>query len=190
MDILKTEIEDVLLLRPSIHADSRGYFFESYNKILLSRMNLEVNFVQDNESKSGHGILRGLHFQLPPYAQSKLVRVLSGSVLDIAVDIRQGSPSFGQNVTVELSEDNKHQLFIPQGFAHGFVVLSESATFAYKVDNYYSPECDRGVAFDDDQLNIDWQLPKTSLQLSSKDSQQPLLAELPKAFDYHTDYYA
>jgi len=145
--------------------------------------------VQDNESKSSKGVLRGLHFQLAPHAQSKLVRVISGNVLDVAVDIRQGSKTFGQHVAVELTADNKKQMFVPRGFAHGFVVLSESATFAYKVDNYYSPECDRGLAFDDPDLNIDWQLPNDQLQLSIKDTQQPSWAQLGACFDSSINYY-
>ncbi len=149
-----------------------------------------MHFCQDNESRSSRGVLRGLHFQLPPYAQSKLVRVIEGTVLDIAVDIRTGSPTYGQHVSVLLSGENKHQLFIPRGFAHGFVVLSDHAIFAYKVDNYYSPECDRGLAFDDPTLAIDWQLPLEQLQLSAKDRQQPCLSQLDQGFDYATNYYA
>jgi dTDP-4-dehydrorhamnose 3,5-epimerase len=147
-------------------------------------------FVQDNQSESKKGVLRGLHFQLAPHAQSKLVRVIEGSVLDVAVDIRVGSPTFGQHVAVELTADNKKQLFIPRGFAHGFVVLSETATFAYKVDNYYSPECDRGVAFDDRQLNIDWRLSNEQLMLSDKDTKQSSFAQLPECFNYSENYYA
>lgn len=148
-----------------------------------------VNFVQDNESKSSKGVLRGLHFQLAPHAQSKLVRVIDGSVLDVAVDIRVGSPTFGQHVAVELSGENKRQMFVPRGFAHGFVVLSDTATFAYKVDNYYSPDCDRGLAFDDPQLNIDWRLSSEQLMLSDKDTKQPLFTQLPECFNYSINYY-
>jgi dTDP-4-dehydrorhamnose 3,5-epimerase len=148
-----------------------------------------VDFVQDNESSSARGVLRGLHYQLPPHAQSKLVRVIKGTVLDVAVDIRRGSPTFGQHVAVELSEENKRQLFVPRGFAHGFVVLSEQAIFAYKVDNYYSPACDRGLAWDDPALNIDWRLPAADIQLSGKDQKQPLLAEISEGFEYDVDYY-
>lgn len=150
----------------------------------------ELFFCQDNESRSSRGVLRGLHFQLQPFAQTKLVRVLEGEVLDVAVDIRAGSPTFGQHVAVRLSGENKRQLFVPRGFAHGFVVLSETALFAYKVDNYYSPECDRGIAFYDPALGIDWLLPLEKLQLSAKDQQQPLLAQLEQGFDFVEDYYA
>lgn len=153
-------------------------------------MGHEVHFVQDNESRSSRGVLRGLHYQLPPHAQSKLVRVIKGTVLDVAVDIRQGSPTFGKHVAVELSEENKAQLFVPRGFAHGFVVLSDEAIFSYKVDSYYSPECDRGLAWNDPVLGIDWRLPESEIQLSAKDQQQPLLAQLTEGFDYGVDYYA
>jgi dTDP-4-dehydrorhamnose 3,5-epimerase len=172
-------IEDVILIEPTIHGDDRGYFVETFRQDLLEEViGYKVNFVQDNESKSLKGVLRGLHYQLPPYTQAKLVRVIKGSVLDVAVDIRKSSPTFGQHVSVELTAQNKHQLFVPHGFAHGFIVLSDSATFAYKVDNYYSPECDRGLAFDDPQLNIDWHLPKAQLKLSEKDQKQPGLVDI------------
>ncbi|MFK5947660.1 MAG: dTDP-4-dehydrorhamnose 3,5-epimerase [Methylococcales bacterium] len=191
MKFIAQSIPDVILIQPKVHGDSRGYFVETFRQDLFEHaVGHPVSFVQDNESKSSCGVLRGLHYQLPPYAQSKLVRVISGTVLDIAVDIRVGSPSFGQHVTVELSEHNKHQVFVPRGFAHGFVVLSETATFAYKVDNYYSPECDRGLAFDDKQLNIDWKIDNNKLKLSEKDTQQPSFAELISGFDYQTNYYA
>lgn len=191
MKFIAQSIPDVILLQPKIHGDERGYFIETFRQDLFEQaVGHPVSFVQDNESKSVRGVLRGLHFQLPPYAQSKLVRVIAGVVLDIAVDIRVGSPSFGQHVAIELSEENKHQLFIPRGFAHGFVVLSETATFTYKVDNYYSPECDRGLAFDDKQLDIDWKIAKSDLQLSGKDTAQPALTELTAGFDYQTNYYA
>jgi len=184
-------IPDVILLQPKVHGDERGYFVETFRQDLFEQaVGHPVAFVQDNESKSTRGVLRGLHYQLPPHAQSKLVRVISGAVLDIALDIRIGSPTFGQHVAVELSEQNKHQLFVPRGFAHGFVVLTEVATFAYKVDNYYSPECDRGLAFDDGQLNIDWKIDKSKLQLSRKDTIQPAFSELNSGFDYQTNYYA
>jgi dTDP-4-dehydrorhamnose 3,5-epimerase len=191
MKFIAQSIPDVILLQPKIHGDERGYFIETFRQDQFEQaVGHSVSFLQDNESKSARGVLRGLHFQLPPYAQSKLVRVISGTVLDIAVDIRVGSPTFGQHVSVELSGENKHQLFIPRGFAHGFAVLSEEAIFAYKVDNYYSPECDRGLAFDDKQLDIDWKIAKGDLQLSGKDTTQPILAELTAGFDYQTNYYA
>jgi dTDP-4-dehydrorhamnose 3,5-epimerase len=183
-------IPDVLVIEPKIHGDQRGYFVETFRQDKLEQtLGYKVNFIQDNESKSSKGVLRGLHFQLAPHAQSKLVRVIEGAVLDVAVDIRIGSPSFGQHVKVVLSGENKKQIFIPRGFAHGFVVLTDTATFAYKVDNYYSPECDRGLTFDDAELNIDWQLPKEQLQLSDKDTKQAKLAELLDCFDYSQNYY-
>lgn len=179
MQFEKQSIPDVVLIKPKVFGDDRGYFVETFRQDKFEQeIGYQVNFIQDNESKSTKGVLRGLHFQLPPAAQSKLVRVIEGKVLDVAVDIRQGSPTYGQYVSAELSDENKHQLFVPRGFAHGFVVLSETAIFSYKVDNYYSPENDRGLAFDDEQLNINWQLPKEQLQLSDKDQKQPVLAEL------------
>ena len=191
MRFIAQSIPDVILIEPQVYGDERGYFVETYRQDKFEQATgYKVEFVQDNESKSAQGVLRGLHFQLPPYAQSKLVRVIEGKVLDIAVDIRRNSPTFAQHVAIELSENNKHQLFIPRGFAHGFVVLSDTATFVYKVDNYYAPECDRGLAFDDQQLAIDWQLPKSALRLSDKDTKQPKLAELTEIFDYHSNYYA
>ena len=183
-------IPDILTIEPKIHDDERGYFVETYRQDKLEDiLGYRVNFVQDNESKSYKGVLRGLHFQLPPYAQSKLVRVIEGVVLDVAVDIRRGSPNFGQHVAIELSSANKKQMFIPRGFAHGFLVLSETATFSYKVDNFYSPECDRGIAFDDIDLNIDWKLNKQELLVSDKDSQQPRLKDLKDCFDYNEKKY-
>ena len=190
MKFTKQEIPDVIVIEPQVHGDSRGYFVETFRQDLFeAAVGHTVNFVQDNESKSSKGVLRGLHFQLAPHAQSKLVRVISGSVLDVAVDIRQGSKTLGQHVAMELTAENKKQMFVPRGFAHGFVVLSESATFAYKVDNYYSPECDRGLAFDDPDLNIDWQLPAEQLQLSAKDTKQPSWAQLDTCFDASINYY-
>jgi len=190
MQFTKQEIPDVIVVEPQVHGDSRGYFVETFRQDLFeAAVGHNVNFVQDNESKSSKGVLRGLHFQLAPHAQSKLVRVISGSVLDVAVDIRQGSETFGQHVAVELTAENKKQMFVPRGFAHGFIVLSESATFAYKVDNYYSPECDRGLAFDDPGLNINWQLPTDQLQLSAKDTKQPSWGQLGTCFDASINYY-
>lgn len=191
MQFITQVIPDVFVIEPKIHGDHRGYFVETFRQDMFeAAVGYKINFVQDNESKSSKGVLRGLHFQLAPHAQSKLVRVIEGAVLDVAVDIRKGSPTFGQHVAVELSDDNKKQMFIPRGFAHGFVVLTDTATFAYKVDNYYSPECDRGLAFDDQTLNINWQLDPQSLLLSDKDTQQPLLSELADCFDYNINYYA
>jgi dTDP-4-dehydrorhamnose 3,5-epimerase len=177
-------IADVILIEPTIHGDDRGYFIETFRQDLLEEATgYRVNFVQDNESKSIKGVLRGLHYQLPPFTQAKLVRVIEGSVLDVAVDIRKSSPTFGQHVSLELTAQNKHQLFVPHGFAHGFVVLSDSATFAYKVDNYYAPEHDRGIAFDDKELKIDWQLLAEELQLSDKDRVLPSLANAKYLFE-------
>jgi len=190
MQFIPQAIPDVLVIEPKIHGDHRGYFVETFRQDKFEQaLGYKVNFVQDNESKSSKGVLRGLHFQLAPHAQSKLVRVIDGSVLDVAVDIRKGSPTFGKHVAVQLSGDNKKQMFVPRGFAHGFVVLTDTATFAYKVDNYYSPECDRGLAFDDKELDIDWILPTDILSLSDKDTKQPSLTELADCFDYATNYY-
>ena len=190
MEFIPQSIPDVWVIEPKVHGDERGYFVETFRQDEFEdALGYKVNFTQDNESKSSKGVLRGLHFQLPPHAQSKLVRVIEGAVLDVVVDIRKGSPSFGQHVAVELSDDNKKQMFIPRGFAHGFVVLTDTATLSYKVDNYYSPECDRGLAFDDIDLNIDWQLTKQQLLLSDKDTQQPTLAVLTDCFDYNYNDY-
>ncbi len=177
MQFIPTSIPDVVIIEPKVWADSRGYFFESYRHDLFQQHIGSVDWVQDNESFSTYGTLRGLHYQLPPHAQSKLVRVIQGKVLDVAVDIRQSSATFGQYVAVELSSDNKRQLLIPRGFAHGFVVLSETAVFAYKVDNYYNKACDRGIAFNDPSIAIDWQIDLTQALLSDKDSKQPLIKD-------------
>jgi len=178
MEFIKQEIPEIVLAKPTIHGDERGYFVETFRQDLFEKaIGQSVNFVQDNESKSTKGVLRGLHYQLPPYTQAKLVRVIEGSVLDVAVDIRESSPTFGQHVCVELTGENKQQLFVPSGFAHGFVVLSDSAIFSYKVDNYYAPDHDRGIAFNDTKLKIDWKLPLEALQLSDKDKLHPNLSE-------------
>ena len=184
MKFTPQSIEDVILIEPTSHVDDRGYFAETYRQDLLEEtIGYKVNFVQDNESKSLKGVLRGLHYQLPPYTQAKLLRVIEGSVLDVAVDIRKSSPTFGQHVSLELTAQNKYQLFVPHGFAHGFVVLSDSVTFAYKVDNYYAQEHDRGITFDDEQLKIDWQLSAEELQLSDKDKTHPSLANAKDLFE-------
>ena len=184
MKFTPQSIADVILIELTTHGDERGYFIETFRQDLFEEaIGYKVNFVQDNESKSLKGVLRGLHYQLPPYTQAKLVKVIEGNVLDVAVDIRKSSPTFGQHVSVELTAQNKHQLFVPHGFAHGFVVLSESATFAYKVDNYFAPEHDRGIAFDDDQLKIDWQLLAKDLQFSDKDKTHPSLANAKDLFE-------
>jgi dTDP-4-dehydrorhamnose 3,5-epimerase len=177
MQFLPTKIPDVVIIESKVWADSRGYFFESYRDDLFQQQIGKIDWVQDNESYSSYGTLRGLHYQLAPHAQSKFVRVIQGKVLDVAVDIRQSSPTFGQHVAVELSADNKRQLFIPRGFAHGFVVLSETAIFQYKVDNYYNKDRDRGIAFNDPALAIDWQIDLAQVQLSEKDNKQPLLKD-------------
>jgi dTDP-4-dehydrorhamnose 3,5-epimerase len=177
MQFIPTHIPDVIIIEPKLWNDPRGYFFESYRDDLFQQHVGKIDWVQDNESYSAYGTLRGLHYQLAPHAQSKLVRVIQGKVLDVAVDIRQSSPTFGQHVAVELSADNKRQLFVPRGFAHGFVVLSETAIFQYKVDNYYNKDCDRGIAFNDPAIAIDWQIDLAQVQLSEKDNKQPLLKD-------------
>ena len=184
MKLIPQSIKDVILIEPTIHGDDRGYLIETFRQDLLEKaIGYQVSFIQDNESKSSKGVLRGLHYQLPPYTQAKLVRVIKGSVLDVAVDIRKSSSTFGEHVSLELTAQNKHQLFVPHGFAHGFVVLSDSATFAYKVDNYYAPEHDRGIAFDDKELKINWQLSVEELQLSDKDKTHPTLENTKDLFE-------
>lgn len=175
MKIISTSIPEVKIIEPKVFKDSRGYFFESYNKKKFDEEITPIDFIQDNESQSEYGVLRGLHYQIPPFTQSKLVRVISGKVLDIVVDIRKSSPCFGELVVAELSAENKRQLFIPRGFAHGFVVLSEKAIFYYKVDNYYSPKHERGILFNDPELSIDWKLPVENFKLSEKDIKLPKL---------------
>jgi dTDP-4-dehydrorhamnose 3,5-epimerase len=190
MNFIRTEIDDVVIIEPQIHGDERGYFVETFRADKLEEfLGYKINFTQDNESKSSRGVLRGLHYQLHPMAQTKLVRVIEGSVLDVAVDIRKGSPTFGKHVSVELNSTNKRQLLVPRGFAHGFVVLEDDTIFAYKVDNYYSPENDRGIAFDDEALKIDWKIPYTEFHLSAKDKVQPKLAKTDDIFEYGVNYY-
>ena len=191
MNFIRTNIPDVIIIEPTVHGDHRGYFVETFRADKLEAfLGYKLNFGQDNESKSSKGVLRGLHYQLAPHAQTKLVRVISGRVLDVAVDIRKNSPTFGQHVAVELTADNKRQMLVPRGFAHGFVVLEDDTIFAYKVDNYYSPECDRGIAFNDPALNIDWILKTEELKLSAKDTTQPKLNETNDLFEFGVDYYA
>ena len=190
MKFIQTEIEGVVIIEPKLHADDRGYFLETFRADKLEEfIGYKINFCQDNESKSSKGVLRGLHYQLPPYAQTKLVRVIQGKVLDVAVDIREGSPTFGKYVAIELDSINKRELLIPRGFAHGFVVLEDNTIFAYKVDNYYSPECDRGILFSDKEIGIDWLLNNQELILSEKDKVQPKLSEVNDLFDYGVNLY-
>ena len=188
VEFIQQAIPEVFLIKPKVYGDERGYFVETFRHDKFEQViGYPVNFVQDNESRSCRGVLRGLHFQLPPFAQSKLVRVIEGEVLDVAVDIRKGSPTFGKYVSVRLSGENKHQLFVPRGFAHGFVVLSETAIFAYKVDNYYAPAYDRGFAFNDAELSIEWILSPEELILSEKDQKLPNLKDLDECFQYGVD---
>lgn len=183
MNIIKTNIEGVLIVEPKIFGDARGYFFESFNaKNFKEQTGIDVIFVQDNESKSCYGVVRGLHFQKPPYAQAKLVRVVEGRVLDVAVDIREGSPTYGKHTAVELSAENKRQFFIPKGFAHGFAVLSETAVFQYKCDEYYHPESEGAIAWDDPTLAIDWMIFKDQALLSEKDRHHPLFKDFVTPF--------
>lgn len=190
MKVIKTDIEGVVILQPDLFGDKRGYFMESWSQPRFDEAVRPVRFVQDNESKSRYGVLRGLHYQKGRYSQSKLVRVVKGRVLDVAVDIRRGSPTFGRYVAVELTEDNHLQLFVPRGFAHGFSVLSDEAVFEYKCDNLYAPEQEGAIAWDDPAIGIDWRLPKEEIILSAKDAAHPTLAEATDLFDYNTDYYA
>lgn len=188
MKYIKTDIKGLVIIEPRVFGDERGYFFESYSKKEFEKNVRKVDFIQDNESKSSYGVLRGLHYQLPPFTQSKLVRVIKGKVLDVAVDIRKGSPTFGKHVAVELTEENKKQLFMPRGFAHGFSVLSEEAIFAYKVDNIYAPDYEGSIKFDDDLLNIDWRINLNDVILSEKDKNHPSINKA-KIFDYNVDLY-
>ena len=190
MKFTRSSIPDVVIIEPKVHGDDRGYFVETFRQDLLEEfLGYKINFCQDNESKSSKGVLRGLHYQLAPSAQTKLVRVIQGRVLDVAVDIRKGSPTFGKHVSVELTSENKKQLLVPRGFAHGFVVLEDDTVFAYKVDNYYSPQNDRGIAFDDMDLDIDWILDTNVLNLSNKDKIQPNFNETNDLFDYNEVLY-
>lgn len=190
MNVIKTDIEGVVIIEPKVFGDDRGYFFESFSQPRFDELVRPVKFVQDNESKSKYGVLRGLHFQRGQHAQSKLVRVVKGRVLDVAVDIRKGSPTFGKYVAVELSEDNHRQFFVPRGFAHGFAVLSEEAIFQYKCDNLYAPESEGAIIWNDPEIGIDWGLAAEDVVLSPKDMCHPMLKDAPELFDYNVDYYA
>ena len=183
MNVIKTDIEGVVIIEPRIFKDARGYFFESFSKREFDEKVCKVEFVQDNESCSTRGVMRGLHFQRPPYSQAKLVRCVRGAVLDVAVDLRKGSPTYGKHVAVELSEENHRQFFIPQGFAHGFAVLSDTAVFQYKCDNYYHPEADGGISILDGSLGIDWRIDPADAILSDKDKNHPLLADFDSPFE-------
>jgi dTDP-4-dehydrorhamnose 3,5-epimerase len=182
MKIIETPIKDLLIIEPQVFGDDRGYFFESFNQKKFVDSGLNYKFVQDNESMSRYGVLRGLHYQLNPYSQTKLVRVIQGNVFDVAVDIRKESPTFGKWFGVELSAENKRQFLIPQGFAHGFVVLSDTALFQYKCDSYYNPELERGIIFNDPIINIDWKIKEKDIHLSKKDSELPLLMNCENNF--------
>ena len=187
MEVIKTAIEGVYIIEPKVFGDARGYFFESFSEREFKEKVGDIHFVQDNESMSKYGVMRGLHFQRPPYAQSKLVRCVKGKVIDVAVDIRKGSPTYGQHVAALLTEENHRQFFIPQGFAHGFAVLSESAVFQYKCDNFYHPEADGGISILDKSLGIDWGLAMEEALLSEKDTKHPKLAEFDSPFVWNQE---
>lgn len=194
MEIVQTDIKDVLIIEPRVFKDSRGYFFESFSQREFDEkvspiLGHSINFVQDNESMSSYGVMRGLHFQCPPYTQSKLVRCVRGAVLDVAVDIRKGSPTYGKHVAVELTEDNHRQFFIPRGFAHGFAVLSDTAVFQYKCDEFYHPEADGGISIIDGSLGIDWKIPTDKALLSEKDTKHALLNDFDTPFNINTSLY-
>ena len=189
MEVIKTAIEGVVIIEPKVFKDARGYFFESFSLREFEEKVRKINFVQDNESMSSYGVMRGLHFQCPPYTQSKLVRCVKGAVLDVAVDIRKGSPTYGQHVAVELTEDNHRQFFVPRGFAHGFAVLSETAVFQYKCDNFYAPQADGGISIKDDSLVIDWKIPTDKALLSEKDTLHACLKDFDGPFSIDIDLY-
>ena len=189
MDVIKTAIGGVVIIEPKVFKDARGYFFESFSQREFEEKVRKINFVQDNESMSSYGVMRGLHFQCPPFTQSKLVRCVKGAVLDVAVDIRKGSPTYGQHVAVELTEDNHRQFFVPRGFAHGFAVLSETAVFQYKCDNFYAPQADCGISILDASLGIDWKIPTEKALLSEKDTKHALLKDFDSPFSIDMNLY-
>lgn len=189
MEVIKTDIDGVLIIEPKVFGDSRGYFFESWSQKDFDEQVWPVKFVQDNESMSTYGVMRGLHFQRPPFTQSKLVRCVKGAVLDVAVDIRKGSPTYGQHVAVELTEENHRQFFVPRGFAHGFAVLSETAVFQYKCDNFYAPQADGGISILDESLGIDWRIPTNKAILSEKDTKHACLKDFDTPFNINVDLY-
>ena len=189
MEVIKTAIEGVVIIEPKVFKDTRGYFFESFSQREFEEKVRPINFVQDNESMSSYGVMRGLHFQAPPFTQSKLVRCVKGKVLDVAVDIRKGSPTYGQHVVCELSEENHRQFFVPRGFAHGFAVLSEIAVFQYKCDNFYAPQADGGISIMDVSLGIDWRISTENALLSEKDTKHALLKDFDSPFDINVDLY-
>ena len=189
MQVTKTAIDGVVIIEPKVFHDQRGYFFESFSQREFEEKVHPVNFVQDNESMSSRGVMRGLHFQLPPFTQAKLVRCVKGAVLDVAVDIRKGSPTYGQHVAVELTEENHRQFFVPRGFAHGFAVLSDVAVFQYKCDNFYAPQADGGISILDQSLGIDWHIPTAEAILSEKDTKHPLFADFDSPFSYENPQY-
>ena len=189
MDVIRTEIDGVVIIEPKIFGDARGYFFESFSQREFEEKVRKINFVQDNESMSSYGVMRGLHFQRPPFTQSKLVRCVKGAVLDVAVDIRKGSPTYGQHVAVELTEDNHRQFFVPRGFAHGFAVLSETAIFQYKCDNFYAPQADGGISIKDESFGIDWKIPTDKALLSEKDTLHECLKDLDSPFSIDMNLY-
>ncbi len=190
MEVIKTKLDGVVIIEPKVFKDERGYFFESFSQREFEEKVRPINFVQDNESMSSHGVMRGLHFQKPPHTQSKLVRCVKGRVLDVAVDIRKGSPTYGQHVAVELTEDNHRQFFVPKGFAHGFAVLSETAVFQYKCDNFYAPQADGGISIQDESLAINWGIPTDKAILSAKDLNHPTLKDYDSPFDINIDLYS
>ena len=189
MEVIKTVIDGLVIIEPKVFGDARGYFFESFSQREFEEKVRKINFVQDNESMSSYGVMRGLHFQVPPFTQSKLVRCVKGKVLDVAVDIREGSPTYGQHVAVVLSEDNHRQFFVPRGFAHGFAVLSETAIFQYKCDNFYAPQADGGISILDKSLEIDWQIPTEKALLSDKDLKHALLKDFESPFSIDMNLY-
>lgn len=189
MEVIQTKIEGLVIIEPRIFKDARGYFYESFSQKEFDEKVMPIRFVQDNESMSTYGVMRGLHFQRPPFTQSKLVRCCRGAILDIAIDIRKGSPTYGQHVAIELTDDNHRQFFIPRGFAHGFAVLSDVAILQYKCDNFYAPQADAGIQLRDDELGIDWQIPTENAILSEKDLKHPCLKDFDSPFDYNTNLY-